>query len=295
MTKYHQTIFAIFASYAFLAVGCNDADFAGTQPSKTNLTKNGDGDANKKDPRIPDGWGDGSGDSYVDVDGDGIDDITGATIPLGPDGKPIAPGGGGIGDISGSNTLKFVALKVAYDGERAGDDSQFAYYIRRVSNPKQYVLNKNSEIIKSAKQTFREGSLADICVCGQNTQVELYWAHISGSPYAKGALHARREGEWIVSKQAPDSWKGKVKRFPANSYTVYMGADLENPSFLSNPIGLGQFRTVSFHPNSPFDASRSWDTRDDMRFAYTCDVNACPAELRGGTSLEFMMDPSMKP
>lgn len=306
----------VISLYGFIIVtmlalsACNNADFAGSTPSKNiSKPKTADGKGNTN----PNGSNTGWNDTYVDANNDGIDDITGKPIPMidangdGKDdnsGKPIVDSNGdgiddntgrpiitGVGDLSGSAGLTLVALKVGYDGSNAGDDSQFTYYIQRVSPSKQ---TKMREIIKSAKSTYRDGQLDQTCVCGQTTKLRLYWHHISDSAWSRGSLHGFSNGEWMVSKTPPSSWKNKLSDpFPENSYTVFMGADLENPAFIANPIGLGYFRTTTFHPNSPLDARRVWETRDDMRFAYSCDVDACPADKKSSTNLEFEYHPSM--
>ncbi len=278
--------FIIIAMLVF--AGCNDAGFTGASPSRNKLT-----DDAKPNPNGPHtGWEDVP---MVDADGDGKDDATGLPIVDangdGIDDNTGRPIGSGYGDISGSATQSLVSLKVGYDGSNAGDDSQFTYYIQRVSPSKQ---NSMREIIKSAKSTYRDGQLDNTCVCGQTTTLRLFWHHISDSPWSRGSLHGFSKGEWMVAKTAPSGWKNKLREpFPENAWTVFMGADLENPAFIANPIGLGYFRTTDFHPNSPLDSRRVWDTRDDMRFAYSCAVEQCPADKQAGTALEFEYHPSM--
>lgn len=268
------SLYGLIITALLFFAGCNDANFAGGVANKPKVPSSGDGSGKK--PTGPDGkpsgWDDGVGISDPNDPTNGIE--------------------GGIDGGSGTAATSFVPLKVFYDGHNAGDDSQFTYFIQRTSP----IAEKNMrEIVKSAKSTTREGSLANVCACGQRTVLKLYWHHISDSQWAKGSLHGNTNGEWMVAKTAPSDWKSKLNPKTENSYTVFMGADLENPAFIANPIGLGYFRTVTFHPNSPFDSSRTWDTRDDMRFVYHCAVDQCPPEKRSATVLDFDHHSSMGP
>ena len=109
-------------------------------------------------------------------------------------------------------------------------------------------------------------------------------------------MHLRNEGEWIVAHNPSDrGWKTKgLKKVPQGRQTIFLGADTENPDFILNPEGRGYLRTVNYAPNSIFSNDHSWDNRDDMKLALSCDIESCPAELRDATEIDLIRDPSME-
>jgi hypothetical protein len=192
---------------------------------------------------------------------------------------------------SEDSTGIFVPLTVSYEGENSGDDAQFTFYVARVA-PVQDKQEK--EIIKSKRKTFFKNSVPDICKCGSNNEMMFLWRHVRGRA---GALHTRTEGEWLVAKDVSTSkWKTKgLKAIPVGPQTIFLGADTENPNFLSDPTGQGYFRTENYAPNSILGNSKKWENRDDMRLSLTCEVDSCPENLRAGTAIDLKRDASMNP
>jgi hypothetical protein len=184
-----------------------------------------------------------------------------------------------------------VPLNIYYDGEYSGSDAQFTFYVARTAPIRD---RKEVEVIKSVRKQFINASQPNFCRCGKKTEMYFMWRHIRGRA---GALHTRTEGEWMVAKDVSDEdWKSKgLKTVPTGPATWFLGADTENPNFLFDPTGNGFFRTDSYAPNSILGNSRKWGHRDDMRLALSCDVSACPEELKAGTELELTRHASMNP
>jgi hypothetical protein len=187
----------------------------------------------------------------------------------------------------------YVPMNIYYDGLYSGDDAKFTFYVARQTPTRD---RKEVEIIKSVRKRFISATKDKFCKCGKKNEMWFLWRHVAGRT---GMLHTRSEGEWIVGHNVNDpKWILKslgLQTVSQGKHTMFLGADTENPDFITNPTGNGYLRTVNYAPNSIFGNSKKWSHRDDMRLALSCDISQCPEELRDTTELELTRHQSMNP
>ncbi len=178
----------------------------------------------------------------------------------------------------------FVPIKYQYVGKNSGDDAVFT--INLVPKTPSYHPNATKLLPESGIKTSEGGSAAGeipgMCLCGGLTEVDFLWKHKTGKA---GTLLNLTNAEFLVSNNVGDKdWLDGFKGFQQNvDYVSFVGADTENPDFISNPEGYGYFRTKDYHPNSIFGDSHKWENRDDIRFAFMCKIEECPQDKKAGT------------
>lgn len=188
----------------------------------------------------------------------------------------------------------YVPAKIVYNGQDAGDDALFKFFIQRISPAPERQMRLMAEARGYHESDAK--TLNKVCRCGQKSTFWFFWEHKS---LRRGGLHSktydadnRLQGDWILDHSVSlNRWRSRdLKDIPEGKASIFLGADTENPSALLgvNKTGNGYLRTWYYHPNSLSTTEHRWDSRDDMRIGMTCEVSKCPADLRAATEIDVL-------